>query len=110
MQKHPDRSWKLHYVVLKSNVIYLCKDKRSGLLSPELPPLSPTGEQGPSDMSGSSSVLEEIRLDVPTTPTDSGGGKTTVEIADDYTKRKCVFRVKTSAGSECLFQVKYPVQ
>ena len=28
-----------------------------------------------------------------------------VEIADDYTKRKCVFRLKTSSGSECLFQV-----
>ena len=27
-----------------------------------------------------------------------------VEIADDYTKRKCVFRLKTSSGSECLFQ------
>ena len=28
-----------------------------------------------------------------------------VEIAEDYTKRKCVFRLKTSSGSECLFQV-----
>ena len=28
-----------------------------------------------------------------------------VEIAEDYTKRKCVFRLKTLSGSECLFQV-----
>ena len=30
---------------------------------------------------------------------------TKVEIAEAYTKRKCVFRLKTSSGSECLFQV-----
>ena len=85
-------------MVLKSNVLYLCKDKRSVLLSSSEPvPLSPTGEQ-PGEMS--SSVVEEIRLDT-TDKTTS----TTVEVAEDYTKRKCVFRVKTSAGSECLFQV-----
>ena len=30
--------------------------------------------------------------------------ESTVEIADDYTKRKNVFRLKTEAGSEVLFQ------
>ena len=32
-------------------------------------------------------------------------GESQVEVADDYTKRKNVFRVKTDGGSEFLFQV-----
>ena len=121
-KKYADRSWKLHYVVLKSNVLYLCKDKRSILLAPITTGAGSVGgsrgqggngggggtvterQSSVDDMSNNTgSVLEEIRLEVP--PTSNGvHGKTSVEIAEDYTKRKCVFRVKTGAGSECLFQ------
>ena len=72
-------------MVLKANSICLCKDKRSALLSSD-----------PTMTNSTASVCEEIRLD------PSAGNA--VEIADDYTKRKSVFRVKTSTGSECLFQ------
>ena len=97
-------------MVLKSSVLYLCKDKRSVLLSgsgsdPGTGPGSGTGPGDPagSDMSAGS-VLEEIRMESGEGGGAKGGG-TAVEVAEDYTKRKCVFRVKTAAGSECLFQV-----
>ena len=87
-KKYADRSWKLHYVVLKSNVLYLCKDKRSILLAPITTGAGSVGSRGQGgngggggtvterqssvdDMSNNTgSVLEEIRLEVP--PSRSG--------------------------------------
>ena len=79
-RKANDRSWKTVYAVLKSKVLYMYKDKKMALDNLEY-------EEKP------------VKL-----------AESDVAVADDYTKRKNVFRVKTDGGSEYLFQVtKYVV-
>ena len=73
-RKANDRSWKTVYAVLKSKVLYMYKDKKMALDNLEY-------EEKP------------VKL-----------AESDVEVANDYTKRKNVFRVKTDAGSEYLFQ------
>jgi len=73
-RKATDRSWKTVYAVLKSNALYMYKDKKMALENTEY-------EEKP------------VKL-----------VESEVEVASDYTKRKNVFRVKTEAGSEYLFQ------
>ena len=75
-KKANDRSWKTVYAVLKSKALYMYKDKKMAIDNTEY-------EEKPVKL------LESE-----------------VEVADDYTKRKNVFRVKTEAGSEYLFQVR----
>ena len=78
MQKATDRSWKTVYVVLRSNsVLFMYRDKRAAQTNP--------------------AELEEPPLPL----SDSS----VVEVAEDYTKRKNVFRLRTEGGSEYLFQV-----
>ena len=80
-RKANDRSWKTVYAVLKSKVLYMYKDKKMALDNLEY-------EEKP------------VKL-----------AESDVEVANDYTKRKNVFRVKTDGGSEYLFQVtRYTVQ
>ena len=64
------------YAVLKSKALYMYKDKK-------------TAQEN----------LEEFE-EKPVKLAESE-----VEVANDYTKRKNVFRVKTELGSEYLFQV-----
>jgi len=73
-KKANDRSWKTVYAVLKSKALYMFKDKKMALDNLEY-------EEKP------------VKL-----------VESEVEVASDYTKRKNVFRVKTDAGSEYLFQ------
>jgi len=73
-RKANDRSWKTVYAVLKSKVLYMYKDKRMALENLEY-------EEKP------------VKL-----------VESEVQVANDYTKRKNVFRVKTDGGSEYLFQ------
>merc|ERR1719342_676881 len=73
-KKANDRSWKTVYAVLKSKTLYMYKDKKMALENLEY-------EEKP------------VKL-----------VESEVEVANDYTKRKNVFRVKTDAGSEYLFQ------
>ena len=75
-RKANDRSWKTVYAVLKNKVLYMYKDKKMALDNQEY-------EEKP---------LKLVESEV--------------EVANDYTKRKNVFRVKTDAGSEYLFQVR----
>ena len=74
-KKANDRSWKTVYAVLKCKALYMFKDKKMALDNLEY-------EEKP------------VKL-----------VESEVEVASDYTKRKNVFRVKTDAGSEYLFQV-----
>ena len=74
-RKANDRSWKTVYTVLKKKVLYMYKDKKMAMENLEY-------EEKP------------VKL-----------AESDVEIANDYTKRKNVFRVKTDGGSEYLFQV-----
>ena len=74
-KKANDRSWKTVYAVLKCKALYMFKDKKMALDNLEY-------EEKPVKLMESE-----------------------VEVASDYTKRKNVFRVKTDAGSEYLFQV-----
>ena len=74
-KKANDRSWKTVYAVLKSKTLYMYKDKKMAVDNLEY-------EEKP------------VKL-----------VESEVEVANDYTKRKNVFRVKTDAGSEYLFQV-----
>ena len=81
LQKATDRSWKTVYVVLRSNsVLFMYRDKRAA------------AQTNPAE-------LEEPPLPL----SDSS----VVEVAEDYTKRKNVFRLRTEGGSEYLFQVQY---
>jgi len=73
-KKANDRSWKTVYAVLKCKALYMFKDKKMALDNLEY-------EEKPVKLMESE-----------------------VEVASDYTKRKNVFRVKTDAGSEYLFQ------
>merc|ERR1719342_1045233 len=73
-RKANDRSWKTVYAVLKSKTLYMYKDKKMAVDNLEY-------EEKP------------VKL-----------VESEVEVASDYTKRKNVFRVKTDAGSEYLFQ------
>merc|ERR1719427_287963 len=73
-KKANDRSWKTVYAVLKCKALYMFKDKKMALDNLEY-------EEKP------------VKL-----------VESEVEVASDYTKRKNVFRVKTDAGSEYLFQ------
>merc|ERR1719282_555705 len=73
-RKANDRSWKTVYTVLKKKVLYMYKDKKMAMENLEY-------EEKP------------VKL-----------AESDVEIANDYTKRKNVFRVKTDGGSEYLFQ------
>jgi len=73
-KKANDRSWKTVYAVLKSKTLYMYKDKKMAVDNLEY-------EEKP------------VKL-----------VESEVEVANDYTKRKNVFRVKTDAGSEYLFQ------
>ena len=75
-RKANDRSWKTVYTVLKNKVLYMYKDKKMALDNQEY-------EEKP---------LKLVESEV--------------EVANDYTKRKNVFRVKTHGGSEYLFQVR----
>ena len=74
-RKANDRSWKTVYAVLKGKILYMYKDRKMALENLEY-------EEKP------------VKL------VESEGG-----VANDYTKRKNVFRVKTDGGSEYLFQV-----
>ena len=74
-KKATDRSWKTVYAVLKAKALYMFKDKKMATENCEY-------EEKPVKLSESE-----------------------VEVANDYTKRKNVFRVKTEYGSEYLFQV-----
>ena len=74
-RKATDRSWKTVYVVLKAKALYMYKDKKMAQENMEY-------EEKP------------VKL-----------AESEVEVANDYTKRKNVFRVKTELGSEYLFQV-----
>ena len=78
-KKANDRSWKTVYAVLKCKALYMFKDKKMAFDNLEY-------EEKPVKLMESE-----------------------VEVASDYTKRKNVFRVKTDAGSEYLFQVKRSV-
>ena len=73
-RKANDRSWKTVYAVLKSKTLYMFKDKK---------------------MAHENMEYEEKPVKLV---------ESEVEVANDYTKRKNVFRVKTDAGSEYLFQ------
>merc|ERR1719342_1519679 len=73
-KKANDRSWKTVYAVLKSKTLYMYKDKKMALENLEY-------EEKP------------VKL-----------VESEVEVANDYTKRKNVFRVKTDNNSEYLFQ------
>jgi len=73
-KKANDRSWKTVYAVLKCKALYMFKDKKMAVDNLEY-------EEKPVKLMESE-----------------------VEVASDYTKRKNVFRVKTDAGSEYLFQ------
>ena len=109
LQKSVDRSWKYFYTVLKSAAIYLYKDKRTAaevsfrmfLFHKQFIKLDIRKRH--------IDVLYKFQFQQPMAweeaPLRLDDSK--VEIADDYTKRKCVFRLKTSSGSECLFQVCY---
>ena len=77
-QKATDRSWKTVYVVLRSNALFMYRDKRAA-------------------QTANGAELEEPPLPL----SDSS----VVEVAEDYTKRKNVFRLRTEGGSEYLFQV-----
>merc|ERR1719312_119640 len=68
-RKANDRSWKTVYTVLKGKVLYMYKDKKMAMENLEY-------EEKP------------VKL-----------AESDVEIANDYTKRKNVFRVKTDGGS-----------
>lgn len=70
------RSWKSVYAVLKSKALYMYKDKK-------------TAQENFDEFEEKPVKLAE----------------SDVEVANDYTKRKNVFRVKTELGSEYLFQV-----
>ena len=74
-RKATDRSWKTVYAVLKAKALYMFKDKKMATENLEY-------EEKP------------VKL-----------AESEVEVANDYTKRKNVFRVKTVVGSEYLFQV-----
>ena len=68
-------------MVLRSNsVLFMYRDKRAAQTNP-------------------GAELEEPPLPL----SDSS----VVEVAEDYTKRKNVFRLRTEGGSEYLFQVQY---
>ena len=75
-KKATDRSWKTVYAVLKSKALYMFKDRKMAL----------------------SDIKEYEEKPVKLAESE-------VEVANDYTKRKNVFRVKTELGSEYLFQV-----
>ena len=75
-RKATDRSWKTVYAVLKAKALYMYKDKK---------------------MAQDNLEYEEKPVKL---------AESEVEVANDYTKRKNVFRVKTEQGSEYLFQVK----
>ena len=75
-RKANDRSWKTVYTVLKGKVLYMYKDKKTMTLD---------------------------NLDYEEKPVKLAESE--VEVANDYTKRKNVFRMKTEGGSEYLFQV-----
>lgn len=75
-RKANDRSWKTVYTVLKGKVLYMYKDKKTMTLD---------------------------NLDYEEKPVKLMESE--VEVANDYTKRKNVFRLKTDGGSEYLFQV-----
>lgn len=74
-RKANDRSWKTVYAVLKGKILYMYKDRKMALENLEY-------EEKP------------VKL-----------VESEVGVANDYTKRKNVFRVKTDGGSEYLFQV-----
>jgi len=73
-RKATDRSWKTVYAVLKAKALYMYKDKK---------------------MAQDNLEYEEKPVKL---------AESEVEVANDYTKRKNVFRVKTEQGSEYLFQ------
>ena len=75
-RKANDRSWKTVYTVLRGKVLYMYKDKKTMTLD---------------------------NLDYEEKPVKLMESE--VEVANDYTKRKNVFRLKTDGGSEYLFQV-----
>merc|ERR1719282_144662 len=74
-RKANDRSWKTVYTVLRGKVLYMYKDKKTMTLD---------------------------NLDYEEKPVKLMESE--VEVANDYTKRKNVFRLKTDGGSEYLFQ------
>ncbi len=71
-----DRSWKPVWMVLKNQTLYLMKEKRDANTSPS------SAEDRPISIKASM-----------------------VDIAYDYTKKKNVFRLSTTTGSEYLIQV-----
>ncbi|CAH1390274.1 unnamed protein product [Nezara viridula] len=79
LKKASNRSWNEVYVVVRGHQLLAYKDAKSAKSSPD----SYYKGEAPIDLSGAS-----------------------VDIATDYTKKKHVFRVKLSNGSEYLFQAK----
>ncbi|PSN56235.1 Spectrin beta chain [Blattella germanica] len=74
-----DRSWDKLYVVLRGSLLMFYKDQKSYKAAPD------------SYFKGES-------------PVDLRGGST--KVADDYTKKKHVFRIKLANGAEYLFQAR----
>ncbi|XP_027207986.2 spectrin beta chain isoform X17 [Penaeus vannamei] len=78
-KKASNRSWDKVFVVLRGNMIFFYKDRKSYQAAPEV----------------------FFRAEA---PVDVSGG--TASVADDYTKKKHVMRLKLVGGAEYLFQAK----
>ncbi|XP_071530660.1 spectrin beta chain isoform X5 [Panulirus ornatus] len=78
-KKASNRSWDKVYLVLRGNMLFFYKDRKSYQAAPEV----------------------YFRAEA---PCDVSGGQASV--ADDYTKKKHVLRVKLVGGAEYLFQAK----
>ena len=76
VQRASDRSWKPVWMVLKTKTIYLLKERREPNVSP--------------------AAADENHISIMASM---------VDIAYDYTKKKNVFRLSTSNGSDYLIQV-----
>ena len=74
-KRSTDRSWRPAWAVLKkSGALFLCKEKKDNIMIPST-------DSYPINLKNSN-----------------------IDIAYDYTKRKCVFKVNTFSNSEYLFQ------
>jgi len=74
-KRSSDRSWRPAWAVLKkSGALFLCKEKKDNIMIPST-------DSYPIDLKHS-----------------------IIQVAHDYTKRKCVFKVNTFSNSEYLFQ------
>ncbi|XP_050732389.1 spectrin beta chain, non-erythrocytic 2-like isoform X2 [Eriocheir sinensis] len=78
-KKASNRSWDKLYLVLRGNMLFCYKDRKSYQAAPEVY----FRAEGPCDLSGGQA-----------------------SVADDYTKKKHVLRLRLVGGSEYLFQAK----